>query len=81
MVQKLNANGDDGLSIIIVLNSWVKDVLGPLGGQTNKSARRVGLFNAFLDNSKADGDDFSYDTAFGRAKDNFSEENPLRRPK
>ncbi len=82
LVQKLNANGDEGLSIIIVLNSWVKDVLvSPLGGQSTKSGQGVGLFNAFLDNSTQGGDDFTYDSAFGRGKDNFSDENPMRRQK
>ena len=53
MVQKLLANGDDGLSIIIVLNSWVKEidlVASSLSASADKKgAPGLGLFSAFLD--------------------------------
>ena len=90
MVQKLLANGDDGLSIIIVLNSWVKEldlVATSLGANADKKGGPpgLGLFSAFLDapssgggKSAGDGEDFSYNDAYGQPSDTFEKTNPMR---
>ena len=89
MVQKLLANGDDGLSIIIVLNSWVKEidlVASSLSASADKKgAPGLGLFSAFLDapssgggKGAGDGEDFSYNDVYGQTSDTFEKTNPMR---
>ena len=90
MVQKLLANGDDGLNIIIVLNSWIKEMdltATALGaGGDKKGAPGMGLFSAFLDapsggggsKSAGNGEDFSYDDAYGQQSDSFEGRNPMK---
>ena len=87
MVQKLLANGNDGLSIIIVLNSWVQELdltATALGGTVDKKNAGLGLFSAFLDapsnNGKqnGNGEDFTYDDAYRKPSETFERSNPMK---
>jgi ankyrin repeat protein len=92
MVQKCAANGDNGLSIIIVLNSWINEIdlfkSTQAATASGKKAPGTSLFSAFLDNPSAgggkskgggDGEDFSYDQTYGSSSgDSFAGSNPMK---